>query len=214
MKLQFSLLTILSIFLFSFTSNVGPDDKAARILQSSQKKLENLNDFTADFSLALSSANTKNNPLPMSGSVKYSKGKYVLMLKDLHVYCNKQYVWEYIVEEEASKRDYDAEDAGGLESIFQIYREHAKAQYQGVETVGGKSCHRIYVAISDPSLEYNQATIWIDARNELPQKVKLKTRAQTEQSYKFENFKLNVGLSDKDFIFVAPEGITVYDETE
>ncbi|MEL6134198.1 MAG: DUF2092 domain-containing protein [Bacteroidota bacterium] len=214
MKLPFSLLIILSLVFFSFTSHVGPDDKAARILQSSQKKLENLNDFTADFSLALSSPNSKNNPLPMDGSVKYSKGKYVLMLKDIHVYCNKQYVWEYLVNTEASKMDYDVDAPDGLEAIFRIYREQAKAQYQGLETVGGKSCHRIYIAISDPSLEYNQATIWIDARNELPQKVKLKTRSQTERSYKFENFKLNVGLSDKDFVFVAPKGIPVYDETE
>ena len=194
MKFHLSLIALISFALFSFTTISGPDDKAARILQSSQKKLENLNDFTAKFSLAISNPNTGDRaPLPRQGTLKYAKGKYIILLKNQEIYCNKAAVWLYMKDmSEVEIMCYDPDESFNVESIFKIYEQSAKAQYRGTEVVGGKTCHKIYIAISDPNLDYNQATIWIDANSELPQKVNLKDRKQTTLSYKFANFKTNV----------------------
>ncbi|MEO0895838.1 MAG: outer membrane lipoprotein carrier protein LolA [Bacteroidota bacterium] len=209
-------LSLALIFGFSFAMGAGPDDKAKNILNQSKKQLEALNDFSANFTYVIKNPRMSNNPAARKGFLKYMKGMYAVMLNDQEIFCNKQYVWLHLKdEEEVSIMDYDASESFSVESIFDVYNHSGKAQYQGTESIGGASCHKIYMVINETGLGYNQATIWINTKTNMPVKVLLKDRNQTQTIYEFSNFKKNQGFSSKDFEFnVATFDGEVYDETE
>ncbi len=215
---RFSVLFLALILGFSSSFATGPDDKAARILEESKKAFESLNDFATNFTYVIQNKRMNNAPAPRQGQLKYSKGMYAILLSDQEIYCNLDNVWLYIKDEDApevSIMDYDKSESFNIEGIFDLYKHGSKAKYIGQESVDGSSCHKIYVAVNDPKLGYNQATVWINARTNLPVKVMLKDRNQTETIYQFSNFEKNRGFTHKDFEFnVSNFNGDVYDETE
>lgn len=196
----------------------GPDDKAKRILLDSKATFESLKDFSANFSYAIQNSRMSAKPAPRRGFFKYAQGMYYISMSEQDVFCNKERVWLVIKDQDApevSIMNYDESESFSIEGIFDIYRHSSKAQYQGQERVGTANAHKIFIAITEPDLGYNQATVWIDVKTNLPIKVKLKDRNQTETSYEFSNFKKNQGFTKKDFEFnVAKFEGDVYDETE
>lgn len=202
-------------FSFALLSGFVPFQSSAdRILEESKLALRALDDFSADFVYELTNPGMRD-AVAKTGALKYKQGKYVIRMDDQEIFCDLSTLWIYLrSDNEVNIMDYDPEEGMDVESIFSLYETNAQARYQGEQTIEGADCHHIFLAIKDPSLEYNQAYLWINKRTKLLQKISLVNRTQTTTSYVFKNMKTNTGLKDAEFRFdVAAHGdVEVYDE--
>lgn len=192
------LLVILT--LFGFLGLQAQDTKAEKIIAQSQTKLEGMKDFAADFSYKIENPNMTN-PVMRDGKIKYKAGKFVIQLADQEVYCDGVTQWIFLPSDcEVTIMDYDPEEPW-VESIFQIYEASSESRYDGEETIHGVKCHRIFVAIKDPNLEFNQAIVWINTKTNFLEKTALIDRRQTRSIYEFSSVAMDQGLSNLDFRF-------------
>jgi outer membrane lipoprotein carrier protein len=209
----FLLLSLFAGLLFTGLSAQSGDSE--RILKQSQEKLESLSDLKADFTYVISNPSITRQPEPRQGQVRYKSGMYALLMDDQEVYCDLETQWIYLPEvSEVSILDYEEGEGMSLSTIFEIYETNAVPRYEGKETVHGNECHKIFLAIKDPSVDYNQAYLWINTRTRLLEKVSLIDRRQTTTIFEFLDLKTNTGLSIADFRFdpAKHEGVEVYDE--
>lgn len=197
----------------AFTSPT--EDLSTEILQKSKSEFDELEDFAANFVYLLENPNMKQG-LAKEGSLKYKQGMYVVDLSDQQIYCDAQTMWIYLTEDlEVNILSYDPEESLNIESIFQIYESSSKSRYEGEETVHGAKCHKIFLALQDPELDYNQAFVWINKRSNLIEKASLVDRRQTTTTFEFMQIKTNSGFGQQDFrldVTTLPEEVEVYDE--
>ncbi|GAB4414669.1 MAG: hypothetical protein OHK0039_22690 [Bacteroidia bacterium] len=185
-----------------------------RILEESKVALKALKDFSADFTYEISNPGMKN-PVAKKGTLKYKKGKYVVKLDDQEIFCDLETMWIYLKDDnEVNIMEYDPQEGMDIEAVFNLYESNATSRYDGEQKVHGIDCHRIYLAMKDPKLEYNQAYLWINKSNKFLEKISLINRNQTTATYEFVNVRTNVGFEDKVFQFQPSEhaGVQVYDE--
>ncbi|MEO0468508.1 MAG: outer membrane lipoprotein carrier protein LolA [Bacteroidota bacterium] len=210
-KRIFPLVLLLSFALTSFAQ-----DKAKNIIAASQKKLESLSDFSAKITYGLENIKMPN-PVVRKGEIKYKGGKFVILLADQHIYCDGQKQWTYLPEDnEVSIVPYYPDEGFDIESIFKVYEASAEPRYEGVETANEIKCDKIFLAVKDPSLDYNRATLWVSQKDKFLVKAVLTDRKQTSTTYGFSDIKVNQGLSTSNFQFDPSKhpGVVVYDETE
>ena len=206
-------LPLLMVGIFCIFSAFTPEEDAARILRESKAKLESLQDLSAKFSYEIS--NPAMRSVRKDGEVKYKDGMFVVQLDDMHVYCDGSTQWFFLPEmNEVTVQDYDPEDEFSLEYIFNVYQAAARARYDGTDVVHGATCHKIFLAVSDPALDYNQAHVWINAATNLLEKVTMVDRKQTKTTYEFSRIVVDQGLANNVFQFShsAHPGVDVYDE--
>lgn len=207
------LLVILS--LFGFLGLQAQDTKAEKIIAQSQTKLEGMQDFAADFSYRIENPNMTN-PVTRDGKIKYKAGKFVIQLQDQEVYCDGVTQWIFLPGDcEVTIMDYDPEEPW-VESIFNIYEASSESRYDGEEVIHGVKCHRIFVAIKDANLDYNQAIVWINTKTSFLEKTALIDRRQTRSVYEFSSVLTDQGLSNLTFRFDADAytdcDVDVFDE--
>ncbi|RMG64585.1 MAG: outer membrane lipoprotein carrier protein LolA [Bacteroidetes bacterium] len=194
---------------------VAQDPQAERVLRESKQKLESLQDFAANFSYVIDNPQMPRKVEPRTGKIRYKGGKYALLMPDQEIYCDLETLWIYLPEDkEVTIMPYDPEEGFTLESIFSIYEAHAKARYEGTESVHGITCDKIYLAIQDDDLDYNQAYVWVNPRTLLLEKVALIDRRQTTTTYEFVGLRANLGFAEGQFRFdpARHPGVTVLDE--
>ena len=199
-----------------FASTSFAQDKAKGIIEASQKKLESLSDFSANISYGLENERMPK-PVIRTGELKYKKGQFVILLADQHIYCDGNKQWTYLPDDnEVSIVPYYPEESFDIESIFKVYEASAEPRYDGTETVNGIKCDKIFLAVKDPSLDYNRATLWVSQKDKFLVRAVLTDRRQTSTTYSFSNIKVNQSLSTATFQFDPSKhpGVVVYDETE
>lgn len=180
---------------------VAPQDDADQILAASKAKLQSVSDFSANFSMELNNP-SMSAPVNREGGFKYKNGMYVFQMDGQEIYCDKNRTWVYLSEvNEVEVSAYDPEYSANIESIFQLYEANAEARHDGVETVGGVGCDKIFLAIKSGELDYNRATLFIEQGSKLPRRVVLTDRRQTETTYTFSNMRTNQGYSTSTFQF-------------
>ena len=133
----------------------------------------------------------------------------------MHVYCDGNTQWFFLPEmNEVTVQNYDPEDEFSLEYIFRVYQASARARYDGTDQIHGATCHKIFLAVNDPSLDYHQAHVWINTSTKLLEKVALVDRKQTKTTYEFSAIQVDQGLVTNEFQFKNSEhpGVDVYDE--
>ncbi|MDX2285202.1 MAG: outer membrane lipoprotein carrier protein LolA [Bacteroidia bacterium] len=199
----------------SMLSAAAQDTKATNVLNASKSKLESLGDFAATVKYTVDNPASAQKAPSKTGKLKYKRGMYVLMLDDQEIYCNKITQWVYLKKDkEVNITAYDPREAVSLESVFTIYKANGKPRYEGAETLHGVACHKVYIALADPKVEYNQARLWINQQTNLLEKITLTDRRQTSTTYEFFEVRTNQGLGDGDFSFNPAKvpGLKVYDE--
>lgn len=193
-------------------------DRADEILQGSKTTFEALKDFSASFSISIQNINTRRAAFTKSGQIKYKKGKYYIGLEGEEIYYDGETQWVYLTEDkEVNIMTYDRDDAPSVELIFEIYSTNSKPRYDGEESVNGNACHKIFIASTDRSVEYNQVRLWINKSTNLLEKMVLLDRNQTTTTYLFSNIKTNTNLLDSSFkLDVSKLGsdIEIYDERD
>ncbi|TAE52561.1 MAG: outer membrane lipoprotein carrier protein LolA [Bacteroidetes bacterium] len=200
--------------MLAFAGSYGPDDKASQILQQSQTKMESLKDFSSSFTYSIAAPGSTKTAT-QSGRIKYKKGMYAIFLQDQEIYCDKVTQWAYIRSaNEVNVMNNDPKESLSVENIFRIYRANGKPRYDGEEALHGATCHKVYIAITDPAFEYNQAYLWINKTTQLLEKAVLTDRRQNNTTYEFSEIRINLGLPDTDFRFQAAKhpGVKVFDE--
>ena len=214
-KLKILFPLFLAIFLVSSGFSIA-QDRADQILKDSKTKFESLKDFSASFSISIQNINTRRAAFTKSGQIKYKKGKYFIGLEGEEIYFDGETQWVYLTKEkEVNIMTYDRDDAPSIELIFEIYSTAAKPRYDGEESVNGNSCHRIFIASTDRSVEYNQVRLWVNKSTHLLEKMVLLDRNQTTTTYLFSDIKTNMGLSDGIFrldVSKLASDIEIYDE--
>jgi outer membrane lipoprotein-sorting protein len=214
----FSLVSAIALLFVAWTNPVNTlaEDPAA-ILKKAEANFEKLDDFSADFSFTLSNPSDPDATITKKGKLAYSKGKYFVKLSDQEFYCDGEKIWVFLPEDdEVTIYPNDPEEGFNIETLLQLYKSNAKARHDGRTTVNGKSCHNIYLANSDPEMEFNQARLWLDTKTYLPVQVETVNRSQTRTMYSFSNTKTNQGLGIEKFRFDVSKfpDVEVYDETE
>lgn len=205
------LLSIAALGLLGFVAPVG---KADDILKESKAEVEALKDFGADFVYELSGPGLSGS-ISKKGSLKYQQGKYVVKMAGEAFYCDLENLWIYLKEDNTVNiLEYDPEEGMNIEALFELYEASSEARYEGTESVDGNPCHKIFLAIKDPSLDYYRATLWINTKTNYPAKATLTNRKQTETTFELRDFAPNVGYSNGTFRFdpEAHPGVVVYDE--
>lgn len=210
-------LIILCFLLSHFTFGQTASSQASELLETSQQKLEAVQDFSANVSYVIANPNMPK-AIPKTGTVKYKDGKYALALTDQEIYCDLTSMWIYLKNDrEVEVLDYDAEEGQTVESIFSLYKANTQAKLVGAELVKGRKCHKIFLTNQDESLDYNEANVWIDTETMLLTKAELIDRKQTTTTFEFFNIKTDVGLSNADFQLTksqVPTDVTWFDDRE
>ena len=205
---------LLSSFIF-FSGFTSQADISGKILQESQSALESLDDLFAQFTYQIENPGLQN-AIAKNGELKYKQGKYNIKLPGQRIFCDTETVWIYLEDDlEVNILPYDPEDGISPESIFDIYKTSGKSKYEGEAKVHGVMCHKVFLAIQDPSLEYNRAYVWINKKTKLLEKLTVINRNQTMTTYEFASIKTNVGFKDGDFqldVQGLPSDVEVYDE--
>ncbi len=190
-------------------------DKATLILKESKEKFSSLRDFSASFKYGINSIEQRVRPIQKTGSIKYKAGKYAVVMDDQELYCDGATQWIFLPKDnEVTILDYDPAEGISVESIFKIYEASSKPRYDGEEAVNGVACYKIYLAITDKSVEYNQAYLWVNKTTKMIAKAVLIDRNQTRTTLEFNELKLNVGYGEDSFRFNAAKhpGVVTYDE--
>jgi outer membrane lipoprotein-sorting protein len=199
--------------LLSGFASVPP--QASRILDDSRAKFESLQDLSARFRYEISNPNPDMRAVAREGSLKFKQGKYVLDLGDQVIFCDRQTLWIYLpYDKEVMITPYDPDAGINVESIFSIYQSNSDARYDGTATVHGQACHKVFLALKNPTQDYHQAYLWINKETLLPEKIALIDRKQTKTTYEFLDLTINAGLDDAAFRFDSgshPE-VEIYDE--
>ncbi|MEL7340472.1 MAG: outer membrane lipoprotein carrier protein LolA [Bacteroidota bacterium] len=202
--------TLFALTFFLFFAATTPD-KASQILESSRNSLETLADLSAGFQYGISHPGTRS--VMRKGTVKYKPDdQFVIRFENEEIYCDGETIWINEKEGPVIIRDFEPEEGVNIETMFEVYRAKSDPRYDGIESVHGVRCHKIFLKLKDPSLEYNQAYLWINESNELPEKVVLIDQRQTRTTFEFTSMKTDLGLSVADFRFQVPSGKKIIDE--
>lgn len=211
------IIIILCICLGLYDFSIKAQD-AEKILQSMEKKFENATDISGKFKYGIGNYNKRT--AEKEGEFILKKGdKFLIKLDGQEIYCDGEKQWVYFMEDnEVNIMAYDPDEGVNIDQVFNLYKSNAKPRYDGEEEVHNISCHKIYLAFQDNTLEYNQAVLWINKRNDNLVKAVTIDRMQTQTTYEFFEMKLNQGFSDDTFIFNTEDpkhkDVVVYDETE
>lgn len=194
---------ILAFFLSFFAVGIPSfAQDATAILKEYNERFDMLKDFTAAF---VYSIENPSKPLIISkkGKLQYANGKYALIMDDQEIYCDGISMWVHLPgDAEVNIMDYDPEEGFGLEKVFSsYYGEGFKARYEDKRTVGGVSYDQIYIEITNPEQDFNQAMLWINETTKFLEKVVLTNRIQIITTYAFSNIKMDQGLPESTFVF-------------
>lgn len=204
---------VLNSAVFAFAQ----DAKAEAILKEAKTKFDALKDFSASFSYSVNNPSRPAANLKKSGQLKYSKGKFSVIMDEQHIFCDGRTMWVYLPKEkEVNILPYDPAEGINIESIFKLYGSNAKPTLEGEPSLNGVACHQLFIAVTDKTLEFNQVRLWLNKSNGMVMKAITTNRLQTSTTYEFNNVKTNQGLTESAFRFDVKKypGITVIDETQ
>jgi len=195
--LLFTLGLLTSIVSFSQTSK--------EILDKVSTKEKSWSTTSSDFTSTLTNPKT-GKTTKQDGTIKIKGNKYQLNLPDYNVYCDGGTVWTYNKKSNACTIDNlaDVKDGGFDPSeMYTIWNKDFKHDMKNANaTVDGVACYEIALFPLNPkSKSFHTITLFIDKTKLELVKVNVKTRENSDISYRIKNFKVNPQISDNDFKF-------------
>ncbi|MCC6600305.1 MAG: outer membrane lipoprotein carrier protein LolA [Crocinitomicaceae bacterium] len=175
------------------------------ILDKLSSKAKTWKTISADFTSTLT--DKKNNKTTkQEGSVKVKGQKYFLNLPDFIVISDAKSVWSYDKKGNMCSIDNleDMKDGSFDPSeMFTIWEKDFKHEMKNTSaTVDGVGVYEINLYPNDPQKKpYHTITMYVDKAKIEVIKIVVKTRENTEISYKVKNLKTNVDYPDSDFTF-------------
>lgn len=209
-KLLFSKLLILALFLANSTVFSQDDITAQDVIQNVQNAYNNITDAKASF----------------SQTVKFGKGKAQSSSGTLYIKKEKKYrietgsqtivtdgstSWSYTPSKKQVVIDHYKETGNSFSPnkyLFQ-YPENFYSDLTGTEKISGKD---VYVLSLKPreSGYVKSAKLWVGKDDWMIKKIYIVTDESTA-TYAVKNIQTNTGLSNSKFTFSPPEGTEVID---
>ena len=212
---------ILLFFMFSgivsFAQNGnGKDPEARKILEKLSKEYDSYNSMEVTFRLTL---DIPDQPTEVqNGKVLQKEDKYILDLKEQAIYCNGEYVWLHLKdnnEVQINDIDEDAEDSFLTPKDMMTLYESDDYEYAlvGKETKDGVPLSQIEFKPVDPESEYSKLRLAIDGKKNEMVTIMVFSKDGSKYTLDIQSVISNSSFSDTIFTFDASKfpGIHVED---
>ncbi len=178
------------------------NEEAKAILDKMSQKYKAMGAFRATFSWQMESK-VEDMQESFSGEVTVKGNKYRLDLGDQEIYNNQQTVWTYLKEEkEVTITEYEPDPSEvTITQMYTIYEEGYKYLYLGEETVDGEVYHIIDLTPENRDLSFFRIQLRIGKNDSIIKSWKIFERNGRIYTYKIDDFKPNVEVSDQYFVF-------------
>lgn len=207
-------------FLAANLSGFSQEDSATTLLNEYRAKFDALSDFSADFVYSLENPGMAE-AVSKKGIIHYAKGKYVISMPDQEIFCDGKSIWIHLPNDSPDESELnilpnDPEDGEAIFPLFFLFNEEGiNARYEGKQTVSGRSLDQLYLTITNPSVDINQARLWINEYTRFPEKIMTIDRSQTVTTFEFAKIQLDQGLPASTFVFDTSNfSGEIYDERE
>lgn len=196
-------LTITTLLILSgLLAQAQSVEQAKAILDKMSKKYQEMSAFKATFSWELNSK-VESITESFSGEVTVKDDKYRLDLGDQEIYNNQQTVWTFLKDvEEVTITSYEPDpEELTITQMYSIYKEGYKYLYLGEETIDGTVYEVIDLTPENRELSFFRIQLRIGKDDNIIKSWKIFERNGRIYTYKIEDFKLNVEVSDQYFVF-------------
>jgi outer membrane lipoprotein carrier protein len=211
---KFSLLLIIALALVSVNSSA---QTSKDILDKLSAKAKTWKTITADFTSTLKDTKANVNQ-KQEGTIKIKGQKYNLNLPQYVSISDGVTVWSYDKRANSCTIENLADVKDGAfdpSEMFTIWEKDFKHEMKNTNaTVDGVACYEVHLyPINPKSKPYHTIVMYIDKGKMEVSKIVVKTRENSEISYKVKNFKTNVETPDTEFKFNAAKypGVSVVD---
>lgn len=177
------------------------DPKAKEILDKVSATFKNSNGIRATFSQTIEMPGGKTST--KQGKVLVKGDMYRVELDDQHIYCDRQSVWTYLIENnEVQINNYEPDPSDISPSgIFNIYQNDFYYMKEADETISGVLCNVIELTPKDKSRPYFKVRLWIDKKTNTAKKVKIFDKNGYRYTYVIKTVDVRAGLEDSIFRF-------------
>ena len=196
-------LFIISLFAaFTLQASAQTVEQAKAILDKMSKKYKAMSAFKATFSWELSSQ-VESIEESFTGEVTVKDNKYHLDLGDQVIYNDQRTVWTYLKDEnEVTITEYEPDpEELTITQMYTIYEDGYKYLYLGEETIDGVVYDVIDLTPEDRELSFFRIQLRVGKNDSVIKSWKIFERNGRIYTYKIEDFKPNVEVSDQDFVF-------------
>lgn len=142
-------------------------------------------------------------------------------MPDQEIFCDGKSIWIHLPNDSPDESELnilpnDPEDGEAIFPLFFLFNEEGiNARYEGKQTVSGRSLDQLYLTITNPSVDINQARLWINEYTRFPEKIMTIDRRQTVTTFEFAKIQLDQGLPASTFVFDTSNfSGEIYDERE
>lgn len=185
-------------------SQVKNDTEAKQILEKLSKEYNSYASMEVTFDLILDLPDQS--PETQNGSVIQKGDKYVLDLKDQAIYCDGNYVWLHLKdndEVQINDIDEDADDAFLTpKDMMTIYESDDYAYgVTGSEKKDGKNLTLIEFKPNDPDSEYSKLRLSVDKKANRMSSMKVFSKDGSKYTLVVKNIMKNKDFADADFTF-------------
>lgn len=177
-------------------------EEAKAILDKMSKKYKAMSAFKATFSWELSSQ-VESIEESFKGEVTVKDNKYRLDLGDQEIFNDQRTVWTYLKEEnEVTITEYEPDpEELTITQMYSIYEKGYKYLYLGEETIDGIAYNVIDLTPEDRELSFFRIQLRISKDDSIIKSWKIFERNGRIYTYKIDDFKANIEVSDQDFVF-------------
>lgn len=180
------------------------DPKANDLIRRSRKKLKSMEYMTVQFSYTIENrADTSQKRITRSGIFKYhpKRNRFAVDIGDMAILSDGKTVWQFLKKEkEVNVSTYDPKEGFSLERVFRIYDQDMKVRLDRTETYKGRTVHKISLFPISDTTDYFRVEVWIDAAQELPQRMRISNRDGTVVEYELRSFS-TAPIPDSVFVF-------------
>ena len=182
----------------------GVDREARNILEKLSKEYNSYSSMEVTFDLILDLPDQS--PETQNGKVIQKGDKYVLDLEDQAIYCDGNYVWLHLKDNEEvqiNDIDEDADDAFLTPRDMMTIYESDDYSYgiSGTEKAGKKTITLIEFKPNDPESEYSKLRLSVDKKANRMTSMKVFSKDGSKYTLNVKDIIKNKDFADAAFIF-------------
>lgn len=180
------------------------DPKADHLVRSSRKKIKSMDYLTVQFSYTVENrADTTHTRIHRSGTFRSrpKQNKFAVDLGDVAILSDGKTIWQFLrKEKEVNISNFDPKESFSIERIFRIYEEDMKVRLDKTETFQGQTIYKVSLFPISDGTDYFRVEVWIEARTELPQRMRISHRDGTVVEYELKKYDTRP-IPDSVFVF-------------
>jgi len=215
MKRNHLVLCVYMIIIFGLSAqSVFGQNKAQDVIKFLQKKYNTINDFTADLIQIQEFGFSGAKDTTQLTIALLKKDYFKIKTSDITIITDGKIVKDYSIYEKRVTIDYYEKSQNSMlprEFLFEFPKRYIPADFRS-ETRYESSGFALEMEPKNPDEEIMQTLeVWVDAADSLVKYVSYTDFNDTETIYELSNYKIDTGLTPKDFELKYPKGTKVID---